>query len=46
MRTFDTMTISLAAAMRQVLERVKKAEHGPGSELVREALRLLLLEVL
>jgi predicted transcriptional regulator len=33
------MTISLPAAMRKELERIRRAEHRTKSELVREALR-------
>ncbi|MBI2371748.1 MAG: ribbon-helix-helix protein, CopG family [Deltaproteobacteria bacterium] len=39
MRTRQTMTISLPAAMIRKVEEVRKAEHRTRSELVREALR-------
>ena len=40
MRTREAITISLAPAMIQTVERVRKAEHRTRSELIREALRL------
>jgi len=39
-RTTDTMTVSLAPAMLEEVDRVCVAEHRTRSELVREALRL------
>ena len=39
MRTRQTMTISLPAAMIEEVETIRKVEHRTRSELVREALR-------
>ena len=39
-RATAILSVSLAPAMAQELERVRKAEHRTRSELVREALRL------